>query len=303
MNITKTISDPRRVLPALNLLLAALCLGACSFSPAPVIEYRAQTPDAIWNNGIELHPSRTSRLDIRTGFLEYSTDYVLGQTGPRPLFFRITAENRSSKDVLVDPGDFRILIPCGDSVLASIDPEAVIHHARTEQAAEDARSAGRLATNAVMQLGEVVLDIATLFADKDPEQEREWKESKERTREMKEDEEQRHRERTVEITARSAFWSDSALRKTTLPPGGSMRGRIGFAMEPNTTPSDSLLLQYREGDGRQVDLVTYGLIPEHAPVTGTAKTAAGSKPALSDPPPASAAAIGHPGQAAAHRQP
>jgi hypothetical protein len=264
MNIMKTIFAAPWTLSALALLPAALCMSACSFSPAPVVRYRAESPGALWDHGMELHASAATSLEIRTGFLELSKDLALGYPGPQSLFFLISAENRSNSAVLVDPLDFRIRIPGGDSILSSIDPEAVILRARQDQATEDASYAGRMGTALGLGLVESVLDLATAFAPSTREQDREWEESKERSRQDKEDIEARHRERTDEISARRIQWSDSALRKTTLRPGGTLRGRVGFAVGAYAPPPDSLLIQYREKEGRHIDLITYGIIRDTA---------------------------------------
>jgi hypothetical protein len=262
MTITKPLFKPRRVLPAAVFLLAALCLGACSFSPAPVIMYRAESPGAFWDRGTEYHATRTASLEIRTAFLELSSDYLSGYQGSRPLFFMVSAENRSDGAILLDPLDFRISIPCMDSALEPIDPEAVILRTRQDEAAENARHAGSLGTSAALGLGDLVLDLAMAFTQTTKEQQRDQEESKEQTRQYKEDEEIRHRERAAEIAARRTLWSDSAFRKTTLLPGGTLRGRVAFAVAAYSMPPDSLLVQFREGKDKHINLIAYGLIRE-----------------------------------------
>lgn len=50
-----------------------------------------------------------------------------------------------------------------------------------------------------------------------------------------------------------------------------MGGGVGFSAGAYAPPSDSLLMRYREKDGRPVDMVTYGLVREKPLQTALAK--------------------------------
>lgn len=184
MKLLKAISTPRPALAAFSLpfsipsslVMAALCLGACSFTPAPVIRYRAESTGALWERGTEFHVSRARSLEIRTGFLDVSTDNIMGYQSSRQLLFMVSAENRSDSAALLDPLDFHMKILGRDSILESIDPEAVILRARQDQAAKDAAYAGTLGTGLVLGLGETVLDVAAIFSPKTKDQQEEWEE-------------------------------------------------------------------------------------------------------------------------------
>jgi hypothetical protein len=250
---------------AVNLTLvlcAALGLGACSFTPAPVIRYRAAEAAGIWTHGLHLSAARTPLLEIQSGFLEFSPDPVLGLSGPRPLFFALSVTNASDaakSQVLLDPGDFRMTMPGKDTVIAALDPEAVILEARKDLASEDARYGGTLGTEAGLATAAFALDIASLFARQTEKEKEDWEESRERDRQRRKDEKSEHEERVRDINRRIDEWSGQSVRKTTMPPGMKVAGRIGFGLPARSDAPDSLVLQYKYG-GAYHDLARYGLV-------------------------------------------
>lgn len=256
--------------------LFVLTLNACFFAPQEVVRFRAERAGSTWSNGLELHAANTRQLEVRSGFLGYSHDKIHGYSGPYPLFFLISATNQSDSSVLIDPLDFRISVPGQgkDSNLAAIDPEAALHKARQDMAAEVASHASYEGTTLAIDAVGAVLGLAHLFST--PEERSDWVKSRERDRETQEDIRRRHREKMAEFSARERLWSDSAMRKTTLAPGGLLRGRIGFAIESYAAIPDTARLEYRERTGGFSELVTYGRVREK-PAAPAAAKATGTK--------------------------
>jgi hypothetical protein len=203
--------------------LAAWSLGGCSFSPGPVIQYRATSEGSTWDHGLELHSAKTERLDLRAGFLEYRTESVLDNSGPHPLYFRIEAANRSDTAVLVE-----------------------------------------LSTAAASNIASLGIDVLSLFAKQTKEEKEDWGKSKEQSRQNQEYDERRHRVAADRLSRREAFWSDSSLRKTTVPPEGRLAGRIGFGIASYGPTPDTLRIQYREHPGGFTDLIAFGIVRDSA---------------------------------------
>ncbi|GEM_PF-6092164 len=273
--------SPLASLRILGLLgaLAALLLGACA--PAPVVRYQTFGPDDVWTNGQQLHPAKTARLAIHSGFLELSPDPVQGFDGPRPLTFLISAENRSDSALMIEAGDFRLTVPGKDSVLSPIDPETVIQVARIDRANADAHYETEKGTEAVFGVTDLIVDVAQLFSKQTPDQrdaqEKAERKREEDRRERQADDAARHERDVGEAVSREKTWSDQALRKTTLFPGIRLQGKVSFAAKAYTMTPDSLMLQYRERDGHYADLGLYGMRHDQPtdPPRPTAKVAAG----------------------------
>ena len=268
-----------RLISSLSIGLAVQFLGGCSFSPQPVVQYRATAEGSTWDHGVELHPARTERLDLRTGFLECRREPVRDYAGPRPLFFRVEAANRSNTAVLFDPVDFRIAIPGSDSLFTALDPEAVLYGSRKDMSVEEADYDGKQATAAIENSVSCGIDFLSLFAKETPEAKRDREKAREDARQRQEEDEQRHSEAVHRLSAHEAFWADSVLRKTTLPPGGRLAGRIGFGVPSYGPTPDSLLLQYRERTGAFADLAGYGIVRDSAET----RRAKESKPSQAPP--------------------
>jgi hypothetical protein len=256
----RTMKFSPQLLSPMLVCLAAQFLGGCSFSPLPIVQYRATAEGSGWDHGVELHPAKTERLDLRTGFLEYRREPIRDNSRQHPLYFRIEAANRSDTAVILDPVDFRIAIPGSDTMFSALDPEAITEGIREDMASEDARHGRELGAAVFESVASLSLDVLSLFAKETPEEKRDWQETKLDMRHRQSDREQRHSEAAERLSAREAFWADSVLRKTTLPPGGRLAGRIGFGVVSYGPTPDSLLLQYRERSGAFTDLTGYRII-------------------------------------------
>jgi hypothetical protein len=251
-------------------LLAAfiLLLSACSSSPGPLIRYRtADAPGDVWERGQKHTPARTRDLDFTSTFLDSPPHPKLVYPEPGPLFFQLSVTNISRDTCLLDPADFRIRCRGTDSAIAIMDPEWNIDRLRRDRQSENADYASSEAISPVVEvtLGMLAHDIVSALASEAPDKERRdaavldaVKKSEEHRAEAKES----HRIYQEEAADHAAFWSDQALRKTTLPPGRRISGPIGFRLDPNTAPPDTLLLQYREATGAYADLGRYGLVPD-----------------------------------------
>jgi hypothetical protein len=261
MHVSKPFAWP---IPFIPIVLAAQILTGCSFTPRPVVQYRAISDGSIWNQGLELHSAKTERLDLRAGFLEYRTETVRDYSGPHPLYFRIEAANRSDQAVLIDPVDFRLTVPGSDSVFDALDPEAVVLQTRKDRASEDARYLGDLSVSAASNVATFGIDVLNIFAKQTKEEKEDWGKSKEQSRNNQEYDEQRHRDAAERLSRRESLWADSALRKATLPPGGRIAGRVGFAVESYGPTPDTLRIQYRERTGGFTDLIAFGIVRDSA---------------------------------------
>lgn len=266
------------------LVVFPFLLASCAITPKPVVRYRTDGPGDLWNNGLQLHPADTRPFDFTTAFLELSRQPVQGYTGPRPLTFLVSACNRSDSALLLDPVDFRIGIPGKDSVLAAIDPEAVIHQARRDGAAEEARHSTEQGISALFTLPILVAEMATAFTPRTEEEEEQRRKDREERRRMEAESEEHHAKNMAEAASREALWSEYALRKTTLFPGMRTQGKVSFAVDLYARTPDTLLLQYWTGEGRLLDLGLYTIVRDTPPNRKAPEPKVAQKPKASPKP-------------------
>lgn len=257
---------PRRTLTTALLALFALpgilAFIGCAPSQIPVARYRTTDSADVWNNGNRVHRQSARTLEFASTFEGISRDLVEGYPRHRSLNFLISAANPENpaptptpaigpvgparQAHLLDPMDFRLRIAGTDSVLLPIDPESQLEKVRAKGAAEESRYVNEQGIDAMLTLPLLVLETASLFTTRTPEETREAEEEQERRRNREIETRERHERSMNEAAGRERHWSGQALRKTTLPPGTEYQGRLFFAVDAFKPTPDSLFLQYRE---------------------------------------------------------
>lgn len=250
------------ILYALPALLGAMAFTGCANSALTAARYRTSDSADVWVNGSRVHRHNARTLEFASTFEEVSPDFLDGYQGHRSLSFLIGAANRSpligpaGPARLLDPMDFRLRIPGTDSALLPVDPELQLERARAKRTAEMNRYANEQGIEAMLVFPLVVLETASLFTSRTPEEIRQAEVDAEDRRKHEAQSRNRHENAMMEASARERHWSGGTLRKTTLQPGAEHQGRVLFAVDGFKAAPDTLILQYREADA-YTDLGVY----------------------------------------------
>jgi hypothetical protein len=254
---------PRMPLPRLALtaaplallaFLGALAFTGCAISTIPAARYRTSDSADVWVNGSRVHRQSARTLEFASTFEGISLDLLDGYPRHRSLNFLIAAANRSpaagpaGPARLLDPMDFRLRIPGTDSALLPVDPELQLDKARADKAAEKGRYINEQGAEAMLTLPLLVLGVASLFADRTPEERRQDQEAEALRQNREAQSQERHERKMMEASDKERHWSGNTLRKTTLQPGAELQGRVLFAVDGFMATPDTLILQYREAD-------------------------------------------------------
>ncbi len=215
-----------RLLPILLALpLLAGCTGQKFYSLKPAGD------DVRWHNGHAM-------VRVAEGDLEATVAYVGSDRGR--ILFNVIVENRGDTDVLVAPERFYY-----DVVTVAKSAGST-----SRTAGFPDRQPGRvMAVDPEIQLGRIslrdtsnrspsfldaLMSLSELLPEDEPETEAEI--AKANREEMKELRRQmERRERSNRFQRDRTFWSNRALRKTTLDPGETVAGLVAFSSRPHAS--------------------------------------------------------------------
>lgn len=205
---------------------ALALLGACA-TPYHVMVKPAAGANR-WQNGVEVVSSRQDSVDVRLG--------VVSTSGPW-LEFDVTVHNQSARPVLVAPEAFYLDAygaPAGSAVASgplrvqADNPEQALQQLRQQAEYHQKQSTNVPATELLSSLSNLVDDLSSTKR-KETEAQRNARQANYHA-EMARYEQERTSHAVQAGSARDAVsgLEQAMLRKTTLDPGGVLRGRVRF---------------------------------------------------------------------------
>jgi hypothetical protein len=217
-------------------LTFAVFLIFASCAPAPVLRLNPLAGETKWIYGKEFARSATDEVEIAVAFESMDEAAVV---------FDVEITNLSTQPILISPEKFYYLplawpqdsvgLTTATQVCHAMDPETKILDLDKEIAREKSSYATAAGIDAVGGLLDLVVDIATIGEEKS---EKEIKEEEQRKRDEEIARQQRevnHENRLASLKSEKAKWESTTLRRTTLDPEQSARGRVYFRANEKAT--------------------------------------------------------------------
>ncbi len=200
-------------------LLPIIILSSCMFS-SKTFKFTSDHPDYYWHKGRQMLKQEIDDLNLVLNFSRVDRGKI---------FFDTNFLNKSDNSVLVTPDSIKCLFidESGDTTVAlAINPEEIIDNLDKKAQRETADNN----CSECLDAGMCFFEVADTFQDhkKTPQ---ELEEAEESRRERAENTEHRRAEykRTMkEIESHRKFFSETALRKTTLAKNESISGKVLF---------------------------------------------------------------------------
>lgn len=227
-----------KIIKFILLLFMVTLFFSCAIPPSRMYLVKPITPlETRWFQGLEFVEESADDIRIALAFEKHEGRYFL---------FQVEIENTSEKSVLFNPADvfYRPIIQDQEEEtielpkIYAVDPEPMILKAEELRRKEESIYQTYLLRGNFADLLHTVADIGeTLTEDKTEEElEKEKKEEKEKEEEEKkelEKIEEEHGERMAKVTELKKYW-ESSLRKSSIEPGQSIRGRLHFPVNKDT---------------------------------------------------------------------
>ncbi|MDB5105488.1 MAG: hypothetical protein JWP91_3177 [Fibrobacteres bacterium] len=282
---------------ALAALSSFPAFTGCSMAPARVVEYKNLDPDPVWLQGLEIHRYEGAGLEFASAYRILSRETIPYRGfDVQSLEFLVEVRNRSAVTVVIDPVQFALGPFKADSAglvesyesrttyfigaqprpkryrppdpgfgfrpdgsVAAIDPEIMIAVSEIDKDQARRNAENQATANAVIGLLDVTNVVLTSAVGTKQQSDEAIRAMHENDAQAERDE-YRNKERLMTIAERKQAWADCTLRKTTLPPGGSILGAIrfpypaAFSMYP-----DSLRMEFRPVSGPAIGLGRFRL--------------------------------------------
>lgn len=202
--------------------LVLACVG-CSVAPQPVYRAHPVQGSDFWANGVELAQAANDGIEVVLAFAE---------SRGREIVFHVEVLNRSDQRITVDPAELYLVPTSGEGAEATLifarDPETSLLQAELARSRALAREQSRTDTDLLFDFLEFGTDLATADAER-TEEERQTEVLEEQEEELDDESRRQEHERTLRsLDVSRNRWAGKALRKTTLPPGFSIGGRVSF---------------------------------------------------------------------------
>lgn len=206
------------------LLLSAGC------EPAPILQLTSRDPDARWLEGQQLVRHESDGVSVVASF-----ERSLGMY----LVFQVTIVNRSDSTLRIDPRDFNFTLatshgalrPAQQRPFPAVDPETELARIDKISSALESGHATGATLDAIGDLAEAVVGVATAGSKTKAEQEAEEKSDLERAIERHEADET-HARTMASLAESRDYWASRALRRTQLGPRESISGKIALPAGP-----------------------------------------------------------------------
>lgn len=200
---------------------------ACA--PAPVLRLNPLAGETKWIYGKEFARSATDEVEIAVAFESMEDTTIV---------FDVEVTNLSAQPILVSPEKFyySLLASPQDSVglttakqvCHALDPETKILEFDKEISREKASYATAAGVDATFELLDLVFSLGEIGKQKSEDEIKE-EERQERQEEIADCEREiNHEKRLSELKTTKEKWESTTLRRTTLDPDQSVRGRVYF---------------------------------------------------------------------------
>jgi predicted house-cleaning noncanonical NTP pyrophosphatase (MazG superfamily) len=201
--------------------------------PEPVITLTPAEQEVRWECGVGLMDKYDKGVSILAGFIENDNGL---------LSFDVTIKNESQHSVLVDPKYFECQphskYEPGSSrqeqsgILAhAVDPEIKMQQLDSQLAEEHANFQSSNSIAAVGTMLDIVSHVASIFSPLTDEQREVHRRQDEDTKVRMDDQQARHISTVEWLRQEKSFWQTQPVRKTTLLPQESIRGRVFFHLQ------------------------------------------------------------------------
>lgn len=223
----------KRQLSLLPFFLIFLFLLSCS--PAPILRLSPLAQDTRWIWGKEYATSAANEIEVAAAFESMDENLIA---------FDVEVTNWSAQPVVVSPERFYYLpltspqdtvnLAAAKQVGFALDPETKILDLDKEISRENASYAAIAGADAIGGLLNLILDIATIGTEKTEE---EIKEEEQRRRDdeiARQTREITHENSLANLKNEKIKWESTTLRRTTLDPEQSARGRVYFRVNDKT---------------------------------------------------------------------
>ncbi|NLV66803.1 MAG: hypothetical protein GXY14_03910 [Spirochaetes bacterium] len=218
---------------ALILFLSFNMLVSCGPSVYHNIRITPALGSGIWQEGREVSQKTVNRVKVTVAFEKIDETEMV---------YDVTITNRGKTNILFDPAkvfcDFYFTLPEADTgtqtagdalvtgkpdaVINAADPEQIIKAYETLKANEESSYESDQTANDV---GCCIGTAGSLAADSDEER-REYEEMQEDAERDSKRRESLHMERMQKMNEQTAYYEKEALRKTTVLPGQTVRGKV-----------------------------------------------------------------------------
>jgi hypothetical protein len=210
-------------------LTLAVSVIFASCAPAPVLRLNPLADETKWIYGKEFARNATDEAEIAVAFESMEDTTIV---------FDVEVTNLSAQPILVSPEKFHYLLlasPQDSVVLATakqvcyaLNPETKILDLDKEISRENASYATAAGIDATFELLDLIFSLGEIGKQKSEDEIKE-EERQERQEEIADCEREiNHEKLLAELKTTKEKWESTTLRRTTLDPDQSVRGRVYF---------------------------------------------------------------------------
>lgn len=211
------------------IILIGFLLNGC-FTPAPIITISPAESEILWERGVGLIEKSDHDISVLAGFFESHNDLVC---------FDVTIQNSSEQNITVDPKFFECLDQTNVNLdryerppisqhMYALNPEIQIQGIDAELLKENARYQSSAAIEGVGAMLGLIADVSAFFKPLTQEQKDERNHQREEDKNRWNEQESQHYQTVESLNQKKTFWQTETLRKTTLQPNQTVRGKVFY---------------------------------------------------------------------------
>jgi hypothetical protein len=222
------------------LMIVAGSTAGC-FMPQPIVRLTPRAPNVVWIAGRASVQKEDTGVRTAVAF-EHQNGSMLG--------VRVEVQNLTATAIDIKPQDFSYVTCSGDAVGSCgaakplVDPESVLASLDVNESREEAGAASDAAFMGPLLLLSVVADVGSIASGHAG---RTTGLQTAAVSNQMENDTVRHEVASASIGAQRELWSNAALRRNTVPPGGGVSGFVYIPIEPKVR---NLWLTVRAGGRR-----------------------------------------------------
>lgn len=255
-----------------TILIILPILFGCISMPNPVYKLKATSidKDGFWVNGREYHNLRNENIEMDISFDEVKRDLlsfdviitnirdenitidqdiIKAAFDIREAIYEEKYNGYTQKKVKVETGEFKEYVFIDEA----IDPETVILDLEKEIKQTESLYESIKSSNSAANLLDAIVDIATIGSKTSEELEEDRLKDK-RRRENNMRTEQKYEKEIINLRNDKELWENQSIRKNTLKPEDSIRGKIYFEIPENINKFITINLSDNS------DSIDYGVI-------------------------------------------